>query len=105
MKKRKLTPIGRITVVKSLLSPLLTHLFISLPSPTNEFMKQLNNTLYEFVWDGTAKIKQTVFTKKLLHKRNNNIVHHTKSYYHQKNKTNKQTTQPKPTTLKPTNIT
>ena len=26
-------------------------------------MKQLNNTLYEFVWDGTAKIKQTVFTK------------------------------------------
>ena len=62
-KKRKLTPIRRITVVKSLLLPLLTHLFISLPSPTNEFMKQLNNTLYEFVWDGNAKIKQTVFTK------------------------------------------
>ena len=44
-KKRKLTPIGRITVVKSLLLPLPPHLFISLPSPTNEFMKQLNNTL------------------------------------------------------------
>ena len=26
-------------------------------------MKQLINTLYEFVWDSTVKIKQTVFTK------------------------------------------
>ena len=62
-KKRKLTPFGRITVVKCLLLPLLTHLFISLPSSKNEFMKQLNNTLYEFVWNGTVKIKQNVFTK------------------------------------------
>ena len=57
-KRRKLTPIGRITVVKSLLVPLLTHLFISLPSPKIDFIKRLNDLLYNFVWDGSAKIKK-----------------------------------------------
>ena len=33
-KRRKLTLLGRITVVKSLLIPVLTYLFISLPNPT-----------------------------------------------------------------------
>ena len=57
-KRRKLTPISRITVVKSLLVPLLTHLFISLPSPKIDFIKRLNDLLYNFVWDGRAKIKK-----------------------------------------------
>ena len=62
-KRRKLTPIGRITVVKSLLIPLLTHLFISLPSPKIDFIKRLNDLLYNFVWDGRAKIKKKIFIK------------------------------------------
>ena len=65
-KKRKLTPIGKIIVVKSLLVPILTHLFISLPSPTNEFSKKkkkIHAILYKFVWDGPAKIKHSVMTK------------------------------------------
>ena len=48
-KRRKLTPIGRITVVKTFLIPILTHLFISLPSPKADIIKNLNETLYRFV--------------------------------------------------------
>ena len=56
-KKRKLTPIGKIIVAKSLLVPILTHLFISLPSPTNDFfLKKIHYFLYKFVWDGPAKL-------------------------------------------------
>ena len=62
-KKRKLTPIGKIIVVKSILVPILTHLFISLPSPTNEFLKRIHDILYKFVWDGPAKIKHSVMIK------------------------------------------
>ena len=62
-KKRQLTPFGKIIVVKSLLVPILTHLFISLPSPTNEFFKKIHDILYKFVWDGPAKIKHSVMTK------------------------------------------
>ena len=34
------------------LIPILTHLFISLPSPKNDFIKQLNDILLEYVWEG-----------------------------------------------------
>jgi hypothetical protein len=35
-KRRILTPIGRTTVIKTLLIPKLNHLFISLPTPKKE---------------------------------------------------------------------
>jgi hypothetical protein len=35
-KRRTLTPIGRTTVIKTLLIPKLNHLFISLPTPKKE---------------------------------------------------------------------
>ena len=35
-RRRILTPIGRVTVVKTLLIPKLNHLFISLPNPNKE---------------------------------------------------------------------
>jgi hypothetical protein len=38
--KRHLTPIGRITLIKFLLISQLNHLFISLPSPSNTFIKK-----------------------------------------------------------------
>ena len=56
-------PVGRITVGKSLLIPLLGHLFISLPSPKIDFIKHLKNLPYSFVWDGRSKIKKKVFIK------------------------------------------
>ena len=44
-KRRKLTPFGRITVVKMILIPILKHLLISLPSPKDDFIEQLNDIL------------------------------------------------------------
>jgi hypothetical protein len=62
-KRRKLTILGRITVVKTLLIPLFTHLFVSLPSPSDSFIKSLTETLNDYVWEGKAKIKNSVFIK------------------------------------------
>ena len=62
-KRRYLTPLGKITVIKSLLLPLLNHLFTSLPNLSNHVVKELNTLFYEFLWEGPAKIKQTVITK------------------------------------------
>ena len=38
-KLRKLTPIGRITVIKTLIIPKLNHLILTLPNPSNDFLK------------------------------------------------------------------
>ena len=48
--RRNLTTLGRITVVKTLLLPKLTHLFFSLPSPCDQIMKDLNNLLFNYIW-------------------------------------------------------
>ena len=48
--KRKLTPLGRVTIVKSLLVPKFNYLFLSLPEPNVQIMKDINRCFYEFVW-------------------------------------------------------
>ena len=48
-KRRILTPIGRITVVKTLIISKLTHLFISLPTPTKNIISSLNKDIFEFI--------------------------------------------------------
>ena len=53
-KRRKLTPFGKIAVVKSILVPTLTHLFLCLPSSTKEYIKRISDNLYNFVWDGAC---------------------------------------------------
>ena len=62
-KRRYLTPLGKITVIKTLLLPILNHLFISIPNPSDTILKELNNMFYEFLWEGPAKIKQSVVVK------------------------------------------
>ena len=62
-KRRYLTPLGKITVIKTLLLPILNHLFISLPNPDNNIINEVNRIFYDFLWEGTAKIKQTVIVK------------------------------------------
>ena len=62
-KRRYLSPLGKITVIKSLLIPTLTHLFISLPNPNATTIAQLNKIFFDFLWDGPAKIKKTVIVK------------------------------------------
>ena len=58
--RRSLTPIGRITVIKSLLLSSLNHLFISLPNPNEKLLKDLNELFFNFIWTGTSRIKKTV---------------------------------------------
>ena len=62
-KRRYLTPIGKITVVKTPLLPILNHLFISLPNPHQNTIKEINNLFYNFIWNGPSKIKKTVLVK------------------------------------------
>lgn len=44
--KRQLTPLGKITVIKSLLLPKLTHLFITLPTPSKQWITQLEKLFF-----------------------------------------------------------
>ena len=62
-KKRILTPIGKITVIKTLLISTLNHLFISLPIPPQHFISSINKTLYTFIWNGPNRIKADILCK------------------------------------------
>lgn len=65
--RRILTPIGRVTVAKTLLYPKLNHLFISLPNPDKETLFFLSNLFYEFVWNSKIdKVKREVITQDYL---------------------------------------
>lgn len=58
-KRRGLTPIGRISIVKALILSKLVHFFISLPNPSTRCTKELDSLLFEFVWGKKDKIKRT----------------------------------------------
>ena len=47
---RILTPLGRLTVLKTLLISKLNHLIISLPNPSADKISQLNKMFFEFIW-------------------------------------------------------
>ena len=51
-KKRSLTPLGKITVIKTLILSKLNHLFTSIPLPQNQFCKKIEKFLFNFKWDG-----------------------------------------------------
>lgn len=48
--KRIITPLGKSTLIKSLLISQFNHLFISLPTPSSNFLKQLKEILFNFLW-------------------------------------------------------
>ena len=55
---RRLTPLGKIVVVKSLLVSQLVYIMSPLPTPSGH-LKDINNLLYQFLWDGKRdKIKR-----------------------------------------------
>ena len=59
--KRILTPLGRITILKTLLIAKLNHLFIVLPNPSNETIINLNRMFFRFIWQSpTDRIKREV---------------------------------------------
>ncbi len=49
--KRKLTLIGKITVVKSLATPKLVHAMMVLPNLGKQFFKKIQKPIREFIWD------------------------------------------------------
>lgn len=49
-KLRKLTPIGKISVIKTLILPKLNHVVLTLPNPDSYFTKTLNKEIYQFLW-------------------------------------------------------
>ena len=61
---RKLTVLGKLTVVKTLLIPKITHLFMSLPNPTDRYIQELNKLFFKFIWDNKPeKIKRDIITQ------------------------------------------
>ena len=64
--KRKITLIGKITIIKSLTLSKFVHLFISLPDPPKEVFKQLERMFYNFIWNnGPDRIKRKILIKNL----------------------------------------
>ena len=49
--KRICTPLGRIAILKSLILSKLVYLWILLPNPPDQEIKELQNQCYNFVWD------------------------------------------------------
>ena len=47
---RHLTPLGKITVVKTLIASKFTHLFLTIPTLEN-FLKALNKEIFNFLWN------------------------------------------------------
>ena len=63
-KKRILTPIGRVTVLKSLIIPKLNHLIISLPNPPVHYIKSLNKMFFHFIWGSNSdRVKRDILTQ------------------------------------------
>ena len=59
-KKRHLTLWGRVIIIKTLMLPIFTHIFTSLPRPTEQFIKKVTSCLFEFVWGGKVdRIKRS----------------------------------------------
>ena len=58
-RQRGLTVPGKIVIIKSLALSQITHLFATLPSPSNKFLNELESALYKFIWNGKPdKIKR-----------------------------------------------
>ena len=58
---RKLTLMGKIVIVKSLILSQLIYLLSVLPNPPEDYFKEIDQILYKFIWDGkNEKIKRQV---------------------------------------------
>lgn len=59
-----LSPIGKITIIKSLIISKLNHLFLSIPNPSNDLLKKLNSKLFSFIWDNKPdKVKRDTLSQ------------------------------------------
>ena len=63
-KRRNLTPIGKITLIKTLVMAKLTYLLINLPDPPPIFLEEIDNLITRFLWGGkTNKIRKSTTYK------------------------------------------
>ena len=62
-RRRILTPIGKIVIVKNLLISKLNHLFLTLPNPLELDFRKLKTLLNTFVYGKSFKVKQSVMIK------------------------------------------
>ena len=63
-RRRNLTLIGKITVVKALLISKMVHVLSSLPNPCEQDTKKLNSILFSFIWNnGPDKIKRSLIVQ------------------------------------------
>ena len=51
--RRLLTPLGKMTVIKSLILPKITHLLMALPDPEQNILNNING-MYFFTFYGTG---------------------------------------------------
>ena len=59
---RKLTLMGKITVIKNYAHPKPVYVLSSLPDPTKTTIKQIETIMYDFIWDSKpAKIKKNMY--------------------------------------------
>ena len=59
-KKRNLSPMGNIVVIKTFIISKLNHLFLSLPTPPDVYLIKLKNMLFQFLWNNKPdKISRT----------------------------------------------
>ena len=45
------TPFGKITIIKTLIISKLNHLFLAIPGPDENMIRQLTSKMYSFIWD------------------------------------------------------
>ena len=58
--KRYLTPLGKVTVVKTYILSKFIHIFTSLPNPDGIIIKEIITLIFNFLWDGKPdKISRT----------------------------------------------
>jgi len=58
---RNLTPLGKITVIKTLVLPIITHLLTSLPDPSTNIIKEIESMFFNFIWNKRRdKIKRDI---------------------------------------------
>jgi hypothetical protein len=60
-----LTLFGKVTIIKSLIVPQLTFLLSVLPNPGQNYFKDIDNLIFNFLWDNKPpKIKREVILQK-----------------------------------------
>ena len=67
-KRRNLTIIGKVTVVKTLVLPQIVHMLSVLPSPEKGYLNKLNEMISLFIWNNKkGKVNRNLLALKLTH--------------------------------------